>query len=82
MSMLANKTRLGSQCPAGEGPNDDYTGCDACLGVFYSPFGVCQECLPPAVPIMGNTFCSETVCRQDVPACLFVRPEFCLLTMC
>ena len=50
-------------CPAGEGPNDDYTGCDACLDVFYSPFGVCQECLPPAIPIMGNMFCSETVCR-------------------
>ena len=50
-------------CAAGFGPNEDRDGCVGCIGVFYSPFGVCQECLPPAIPIMGNTFCSETVCR-------------------
>ena len=48
-----------SSCPAGTGPNAEQSGCDLCVGAFYSTFGVCQECMVPNVVSGDRASCKD-----------------------
>jgi predicted outer membrane repeat protein len=53
-----------SSCPPGTGPNGDQTGCISCLGGYYSPYGICQDCAAPRVINALRTSCTACAAGQ------------------
>jgi hypothetical protein len=68
-------------CPAGAGPNDDYTGCKECIGATYSTSGVCLECDATnnaKIVNLGHTTCTKCDAGKESnanqTACLHCDP--------
>ena len=45
-------------CAAGTGPNDERSGCTACVGTTFSTVGVCQACDAPNIVDDAHQTCS------------------------